>query len=99
MEREEDVTDILRASKNINENPKFKNVTFNNDRTPLERAERKKLVTLRKKLQAESDRKEENVKWVIKNNRVIKERAQQAVTQDNEEEEDGNSSQEEFHWQ
>ena len=102
MEREDDVTDILRASKNIKENPKFKNVSFNNDRTPLERAQRKKLVVLRKKLQAESDRKEENVKWVIKNDRVVKERAQQTVSQESEEEEeeeDGNSSQEEFQWE
>ena len=69
---------ILQAVKSISlqDKDKFKDINIVSDRTPLERAEWKKLVKLREERQAMSDAQNDGVKWVIAGNRVVKERAQ-----------------------
>ena len=84
------VSDIVYAAKSLKENEKFKDVSIVSDRTPLERAEWRKLVKLRNERQAMSDEQQDGVKWIIVGHRVVKERQ---VNRENQSEVDEDPSQ------
>ena len=65
---------LLRSAQILKEKEKFKNIVISSDRTPLERAERKRLQELKEMKQEESDRLREQVTWTIKKGRVVKEK-------------------------
>lgn len=70
---EQDVKTILSAAPKL-QNGTYRSVFINRDMTPLERAEWKKLVIEKKKRNEMATAAMENTKWIIRNNRVVKER-------------------------
>ena len=70
----ESVGEIMRATKNLAGKEFFKNIQILSDRTPLERRERKKLMELREQLQMQADAEGSDVKWIVRGNRVVKEK-------------------------
>ena len=66
---------ILKAAKILKGNKVFNKVYISRDMTPLERESWKKLVKERKEKQEDSDRRKEDVRWVIYKGQVVKGRA------------------------
>ena len=70
----ETASEILKATQNLKEKEDFKAISVSSDKTPLERRERKKLIQLKDLKQKHSDEMGDGAKWVIKGDRVVKER-------------------------
>ena len=68
----QDHRDMLSSAKKLQESDDFKEVYISRDMTPLERDQWKALVRERKEKQANSEKEGEQVRWIIRNNRVIK---------------------------
>lgn len=65
------VTHVLKAAKNLGTKTDLKHISISRDRTPLEREESRALVKLRETKQAESDKKQEKARWIIRGKRVV----------------------------
>ena len=83
MESQNQVREILISAKNLKGKEDYKNISISTDKTPLERAEWKKLIRLREERQAMSDQQGDGHKWIIIGNRVVKERQQEETENDN----------------
>jgi hypothetical protein len=70
--QEADVVKVLKAKKKLNGNDQYKAISIKKDLTPLERQERKKLMSLREAKQRESDENQEQVQWEIRGDRLVK---------------------------
>ena len=81
LENPQVVSDIIHAAKNLKLKPEFSGITVSSDRTPLERAEWRKLVKLKEERQAMSDAQMDGIKWIIAGNRVVKERQTEAESE------------------
>ena len=82
----ETTSEILRATSNLKGKEEFKGISISSDKTPLERRERKKLMDLKALKQKQSDENGDGAKWVIKGDRVVKER--ETEVEEEEEEQD-----------
>ena len=81
LESSENVSEIFRATKNLKDKEKFKNVNIVSDRTFLEREEFKKLHQQKEMRQEESDRLGDGVTWTVKKGKVMKETEVMKVNQ------------------
>ena len=71
LESSECVSEIFKATKNLKDKEKFKNVNFVSDRTFLEREENKRLHQMKEMKQAESDRLGDGLTWMVKRGKVV----------------------------
>ena len=76
------VGDIFRSASKLKGKDFFKDISITSDKTPLERAEWKKLLELKEQRQAESDAQEDGTKWIILGHRVLPDRNQSQALED-----------------